>query len=206
MSATTPDEPARPTGSNQRWWLPVILAILVIAIIAIAYFATHPHVFGASATATPTATATTGPTATPKPGPTGTPKAGPTATAKPGPTGTPKPAPTASVVTGAITHNQAQLLAIQQGSNQKKPQYTYYTNPFAVVQHNLSTYHFIGPFQIVSPAQPPAPTPTPYTGPAGKPEVKVAVKYRGTTYIVALDQPVQKGPTGIWVIVSIKPA
>ena len=84
-------------GWNRRWLIPAILALLILVVLAIAFFATHPHVFGRNGTATPTATpvvitATPLPkTATPKPGPTGTPRPGPTGTARPGPTATPKP-------------------------------------------------------------------------------------------------------------------
>lgn len=83
------------TGPGGRWWLPVLLVVLILAIIAGAYYATHRNMFGKSATATPRlVTATSLPaTGTPKPGPTGTPRPGPTATPKPGPSATPKPTP-----------------------------------------------------------------------------------------------------------------
>lgn len=213
---------------GSRWWLPVLLALIILAVLAIAFFATHPHVFGSGATATPTATATatatTRPTvaATPKPGPTGTPKPGPTGTPKPGPTATPLPHPTSTpaasasgtpatthtsaqgVKTGTFGHPLADIDAIQRGANRKQSQYTYYLDPFQVVKNNLSSYGFTQPFTITTPGQPPAATPTPVTNSQGLPQVAISVKYLGKVYTIYLDQPVQKGPSGIWVIITIR--
>lgn len=89
MGRTTLEESP---GPGQRWWLPVILALIIIAVLAGVFFKTHPDVFGGgSATSTPTAQPIT---ATPQPGPTGTPRPGPTATPRPSPTATPKPTAT----------------------------------------------------------------------------------------------------------------
>jgi len=83
-------------GPNRKWLLPALLVLIILGALAAAFFATHPHVFGGSATSTPTVTPTPHATATPKVGPTGTPRPGPTGTprsggVKPGPTGTPRP-------------------------------------------------------------------------------------------------------------------
>lgn len=205
---------------GSRWWLPVLLVLIIIAVLAIAFFATHPHVFGKSATATPTATATA--TSMPKPAPTGTPKPGPTGTPAPGPTATPLPHPTNTpsasasgtpstthttaqgVKTGTFGHPLTDLDTIQRGANRKQSQYTYYLDPFQVVKNNLTSYGFKQPFTIVSPAQPPAATPTPATNSQGLPQVHISVKYLGKIYTIYLDQPVQKGPSGIWVIITIR--
>jgi hypothetical protein len=198
---STPD--ATPPSNRNRWLLPVILALIIIAVIAGAFFATHPHVFGGSATSTPTPTVT--PTVTPTPPATGTPAPGPTGTPRPGPTGTPQPGPTATpggIKTGAITHPAAQILDIQRKANQKNPAYLFYLDPFQVVQNNLPAYGFGTGFKAVSP--PPQPTPTPYTNPQGKPEEQITVQYQSKRYLIILDQPVQKGPSGIWVITTIK--
>lgn len=202
-------------NSGRRWILPVVLALVILAIIAGAFFATHPHVFGSGATATPTATATatavptaTGiPTATavPTTAPTGTPKPGPTGTPRPGPTATPKPAPTSTVKLGTISYPPAQLDAAQRNANAGNSSYTYYLNPFMVLQKSLPSYGFQGGFKVVSPAAPPQPTPTPFTGSNGLPQVKIRVQYQGKTYVVTLEQPRQKGPKGIWVISMIAP-
>jgi hypothetical protein len=207
-------------GPGNRWWLAVLLVVIILAILAIAYFVTHPHVFGATATQTPTATATLaptstpmpGPTGTPAPGPTGTPATGPTATPAPGPTGTPAPGPTATpggaaagVTTGQIHHPAAVLDTVQRGANQNNPAYTYYLNPFMVVRRNLPNYGFTaGQFTIASSPNPPAPTPTPFSNSIGLPQVKIVVKYQGKPYAIFLDQPVQQGPKGIWAIITIQ--
>lgn len=209
-----------------RWLLPVVLLLLIVVILAIAFFATHRNLFSASATNTPTPTATpqtltkvvtntptpgsnAPPTATPgsstKPGPTGTPKPGPTGTPKPGPTATPHPSPTApgGVKVGAISHPRAQLLAIQQGANRKQSQYTLNLDPYRVVRASLPSYGF-STVTIVSPPPPPQPTPTPFSGPNGYPTVDLTVQYAGHHFTVQLQQPVQQGAAGIWVVTSIK--
>jgi hypothetical protein len=106
------------------------------------------------------------------------------------------------VRTGAISHPQAQILNIQRRANQKNPSYTFYLQPFQVVQHNLTAYGFKSGYTIVSPT--PEPTATPYTNPQGLPETQITVQYSGKRYLVILEQPVQKGPSGIWVITTIK--
>jgi hypothetical protein len=213
-------------GSGTRWLLPIGLVILILLILGGAFLATHRNLFAAKATATPTPlriTATPRPaTATPKPGPTGTPRPGPTGTPKPGPTSAPratsrpapsatpfptaKPSPTAlnGVHAGTFTHTQAEVNAIQQGSNRGESAYTFYTDPFRVVTANLPHYNFNGPFSIVAPPTPPAATPTPVTNAQGQPSVTITVSYRGAKYAIILVQPVQHGPKGIWVIQQIK--
>jgi len=60
-----------PPGPNRKWLLPALLVLIILVALAAAFFATHPHVFGGSATSTPTVTPTPRATATPKVGPTG---------------------------------------------------------------------------------------------------------------------------------------
>lgn len=205
----TEETRVRSSGPGGRWWLPVLLALLILAIIAIAYYATHPHVFSSSPTATPTATATPSPTATPKtvtvivtptPGPTATPGGPPT----PPPAPTPGGSAAGTLKTGVITHPQSQILSLQQGANRNDPADTIYLNPFQVVQQNLPAYGFTS-FMVVAPPTPPAATPTPYTSQQGTPQVRIIVQSQGQKYGIFLDQPVQKGPKGIWVIIAIRP-
>lgn len=217
MSNTTVTNNPNP---GSRWWLPVLLVVLILVVLAIAFFATHPHVFGKGATATPTATTAPTNTPTPKPGPTGTPRPGPTGTPAAGPTATPFPkatnTPAASasgtpssvhttaqgVKVGTFGHPIGALDTVQRGANRKESQYTYYLNPIQVVKNNLSSYGFKQPFSIVSPG--PTTTPTPVTNSQGLPQVQISVKYLGKIYTIYLDQPVQKGPSGIWAIITIR--
>jgi hypothetical protein len=221
-----------PNGTP-RWLLPIALALLILIIIAAAFFATHPHIFSAAATSTPTVTATprsvtkvvtntptAGPkvvTATPSSAgpPTSTPKAGASAnggsggtpTPAPQPSATPQPSPTPTpdygVKLGAIPHPQSQLLTIQQGANRNESQYTLNLDPYRVVRSSLPSYGF-KTVTIVSPPPAPHPTPTPFTGPNNQPTVQITVQYQGHTFIVTLQQPVQHGPKGIWVVTTIK--
>jgi hypothetical protein len=205
-------------GMQPKWWLPILLVVLILAILGGAYAASHRG-SASKATATPTrtptpaATATLAPTATPaKTKPTATARVVVvTATAKPATatltapaaTGTPHPSatPTPTVRTGTITHTQAELQRIQQGANDGDQNYTFYLDPFQVAQKTLPSYGFT----TVNIISPPVPTPTPYTGSSGLPEVQLTVQYQGKQYLIVLDQPVQQGPQGIWVIVRIKP-
>jgi hypothetical protein len=203
-------------GPGSKWWIPVLLALVVVAILAIAYLKSHPHPFGSSATSTPRPTATLSATATSKPGPTGTPAPGPTGTpatsstssASPGPSGTQQPGAASSpspsgLVTGHISHTQTQIRLIQQRANQGNPAYLFYLDPVQVVQHNLSAYGYqTGQVSVLSPAA--SPTATPYTSQQGLPQVRVTVRYQGKAYAVYLTQPVQQGPKGIWVIITIR--
>lgn len=185
------------------WWIIVILVVAILAILGFAYAHAHPGLFGKKATATPRiVTATALPvTATPKAGPTGTPKPGPTGTPRPGPTAT---SLAAAVKTGTIGHPRASLLSLQGQVNSGDAAVAYYTNPVAVVQHNLPMYGFkAGQYTIKSP--PASPTPTPYTGQVNnRPLVKAVVAYAGKDFDVFVTQPVQRGPHGIWVIITIR--
>jgi hypothetical protein len=159
-----------------------LLTLLISAIIAGAFFATHPDVFSASAahTSTPTTAATA------------------TAVA----TGTPASGPTVSVQTGSVSYPQDKVHQVQHAANRGDPKFTYYLDPHQVVMRDLPLYGFKGRFSILSPP-PPQPTATPYTNAAGQPEVQLTVKYRGQKYLIILDQLVQKGPKGIWLITSV---
>lgn len=208
MNDNTVEQP-----SNNRWWLPVLLALLVLIILGVAFWASHRNLFASKATPTPTprvVTATPLPvTATPLPGQTGTPNPGPTGTPRPGPTSTPmptpKPSPTAlnGVHAGTFTYTQAQVDTIQRGANRGDTAYTFYTDPFRVVQGTLPHYNFKSGFSITAPPTPPAPTPTASTSANGQPSVVITVSYRGANYHITLIQPVQHGPKGIWVIYRI---
>ncbi len=220
--------PRRSFTSRNPWMLPLILVVLVLGIIAA--FVLGPKLKSAtSSTATPTPTATVaataqkivvtatpgGPTATPA-GPTVTP-GGPTATAAsgapnpatatPGNGGsTPLPGATpqntvAGIRLGPVTSTTTKVDNIQRAANRNDPNYTYYLDPTQVVQKTLAQYGFTQSFTIVSPAA--SPTPTPQTGVDGRPLVKFIVSYQGKEYTIQVVQPVQHGPKGIWVIVTI---
>lgn len=207
--ATTPRQPVGPRG---RWLLPVVLAVVIVLIILGVIFGSRIRQATSSPTATPTATAVVV-TATPAPGTT-TPGAGSSspeqATATPSggkgkstplPGGTPPPT-VPGVQTGMITYKQVDVQRIQSGASAGNPQYTYYLDPLQVVQKDLAHYGFTSGFQIVSPAQA-TPSPTPYTGTDGSPEVDVYVTYQGKRYKVALEQKATHGAKGIWLIVTI---
>jgi hypothetical protein len=210
----------------KRWGLPLVLLLIILVIIGGAYYASHPHMFGTSATKTPTSTPTpqftatppASPTATPTLGPTATPRPGPTGTSAAGPTGTPVPAkvtatPTTQstspaaggVQTGPISYPQSKVNHVQQAANRGDSSFTYYLDPTQVVMNDLPMFGFKGGFTVVSPQPAPQPTATPYTNTAGKMETQFNVKYQGKTYLIILDQPVQQGAKGIWLITTIKP-
>lgn len=230
MSRTTA---TRPGGlGNRRWLLPLILVLVIAGIILGAYFATHhssskntavvtntPTVIPSpTATLLPTATAPAGaakpPTATPKAAattgaaPTPTPKSVTTRPPQPSPTPRPTSPPPSSIKLGSFSYQPATLRTIQQGANAGNSAYTYYLNPFTVVQRQLpQTYGFnAGTIMVVSPPPPPQPTPTPYSNAQGLPEIKVTVQYQGKRYVVVLDQPETQGPKGIWIIYKIRAA
>lgn len=205
------------TTSNQRWLLPLGLAILIAAIILGAYLATH-HSSSASGKATATSTAKPAATATvvagggkSTPGSTGTPRPGPTGTARPGPTGTPRAAPTITAVTslktGAITYPGAALTAIQAGAHAGNPTYTYYLDPFKVVQRDLAgKFGFTsGGITVISPPAPPQPTPTPYRNSQGLPQINITIQYAGKRYQIVLEGLQVPGGLHVWVIVRITP-
>jgi hypothetical protein len=98
-----------------------------------------------------------------------------------------------------------QINAIQQTVNRGNASDRYYLNPVKVTQRDLPRYGFTqGPITVVSPP-PPQPPPTPHTGEDGKPETDVIVRYRGRKYWIVLNQLVQHGPKGIWLIITITP-
>lgn len=221
-----------PPNPWTRWWLPLLLGLLIVAIVFGAYFASHPHMFGGGATSTPTATATPRPTATPKPTakalPTATSAgaAAPTATSKPAatpkPTATPHPVtkPTATaaprstptpaatstptgVQTGQFSMSSTQERSIQQGANQGNSADTPYLDPFKALQKQIAAYGFTGTVKVVQPAPEPSPTPTSYAGANNYPSIKFTLQYQGKQYTVVLNQPVQQGPKGIWILYRI---
>lgn len=239
-----------PGGNNRRWVLPAVLAAILVAVLAGAYFAKHPHMFGGSPTSTPTVRPTAKPqatstpkvvaaaTATPRPVATSTPRPAPTPTptAKPAPVAggkptarptaprptavrptavpptavrpttppSPQPSPTSTVKIGAVQHPQSTLNAIQQGANRNDPTDVLYLDPAQVVSHNLGNYGFGSGFTVISPPPGASATATPYANTQGVPEVKFVVQFQGKRYTILLDQLVQHGPKGIWVIISIQ--
>ncbi len=173
-------------------------------------------------TATPNAAATTtgtasttaaksgsGPTATPG-GPTPTPQpGGAPATATPGTSGVSTPLPGATplptvvgIHVGMVTRPASKVTQIQTGANNGDPNYVYYLDPTKVLNKNLPAEGFTQGFTVVKPTTA-NPTPTPYTGPDGRPLVKYYVRYQGKIFTVQVVQPGTTGPKGIWVIATI---
>ncbi|MGH2447526.1 MAG: hypothetical protein ACRDFS_02845 [Chloroflexota bacterium] len=200
-----------------KWWLVGLLILIILIIIAAVLFATHPHVFGSSATSTPTPTAR----ATPRPAPTatGAPSATPTAvptntavptgtppaTATPGSTATAGSGSASGVQTGKVTHPSNEVKSVQQAANRGTKSDAYYLNPVTVVQKNLVKFGFpAGQYTIVQPTHV-SPAPTPYTNSTGLPQARIIARYQGKTYGVFLDQPVQQGAKGVWIIIAIWP-
>jgi hypothetical protein len=181
--------------SHTGWWLPALLVVLVLVLLASGVLVGRSHIFGGNATATLTATLTPRPTATAPPSPT------PTVP----PTDTPLPTPSPTVRTGGISYTLSAIDAMQQGANRGDPSYIYRRDLYRVVRHDLPAYFGFshGPMTIVSPPPPPHPTPTAETNPQGLPEDAIDFYYQGRKYVAVLEQPVQKGPRGIWIIFTI---
>lgn len=99
----------------------------------------------------------------------------------------------------------ARLRAIQQGANQGNPADTPYLDPFKALQRQVAAYGFLGTVTVVQPPPPPSPTPTVYAGAAGAPSIRFTVEYQGKRYSIVLNQPVQRGPKGIWILFRIIP-
>jgi hypothetical protein len=196
------------SGPGGRWWLAVLLALIIIGVIAGAVLI--PRL--TKHTAKPTATArvvvvTSAPTAgsakvtvvVTATGTTGTPGSGGGSTPLPGST----PVPTVSgLKLGMITRPMSVVNNDQAQANKGNPGYTYYLDPRQVVMKNLPTYGFTGGFTITNPASP-SPSPTPHIGADKRNVIRFLVSYRGQTYTVAVAQPVVQGPKGVWVIVTI---
>jgi hypothetical protein len=104
------------------------------------------------------------------------------------------------IITPAHIVSQAQSEA-----NAGSGSMAYHVDPRKVVQTDLPHYGFTQSFQIVSPAQA-APTPTPYVGQDGRPLVNFTVQYQSKKYKVTVAQPANRGPKGVWFIVTIVPA
>lgn len=149
---------------NMRWILPAILALVILAIIAGAYFATHRGTSKPKPTRTPVPTkvatsiptATAPPKATSKPKPTSTPKAGPTGTPRPGPTGTPKPGPTATPHPTAKATATPHASATPNGAtggvklgSVSYPVTQLHTAQNGADQHNPAYTYYLNPFKVV---------------------------------------------------------
>jgi hypothetical protein len=196
------------------WIIPLVLAILIaLLILGVIFGPRIKDALSKSATATPAPTGTpVVVTATAPPGTTtaaSNPAVLPSATAATGvgvvtplPSTTPPPT-VAGLQLGMIARPQHAVTSIQQQVDSGNHQYAFYLDPRAVVQNNLPAYGFTQGFQIVSPA--PSPTPTPAKGLDGRALVKFVVEYQSKTYNVAVAQPGQQGPKGIWSIVTILP-
>jgi hypothetical protein len=197
------------SGPGGRWWLAVLLALIIIGVIAGAILVPRLTKANAKATATArvvvvtnsptpgspkvtvvvTATGTTG----------GTPAAGSGSTALPG--GTPVPTVT-GLKLGMITRPMSVVNNDQAQASKGNSAYTYYLDPRQVVMKNLPAYGFTGGFTITSPASP-SPSPTPHVGADHRNVIRFLVSYQGHTYTVAAAQPGVQGQKGIWVIVTI---
>jgi hypothetical protein len=195
----------QPSGPGGRWWLAVLLAVIIIAVIAGAILIPRLTKHTAKPTATARVVVVTN-TATP-----GSPKVTVvvTATATGGASGGSTPLPGATPVPtvtgvklGMITRPASVVTNDQTQADRGNPRYTYYLDPRQVVMKNLSAYGFTGGFTITSPASP-SPSPTPHVGADHRNVIRFLVGYQGQTYTVAVAQPRVQGPKGIWVIVTI---
>lgn len=193
------------SGPGSRWWLAILLAIVIIAVIAGAILIPRLTKHTAKPTATARVVVVTG-TATPGSPKvtvvvTGTATGGSTGGSTPLPGATPVPTVT-GVKLGMITRPASVVTNDQSQAGRGNPQYTYYLDPRQVVMKNLPDYGFTGGFTITSPASA-SPSPTPHMGADHRNVVRFLVGYGGKTYTVAVAQPRIQGPKGIWVIVTI---
>jgi hypothetical protein len=193
------------SGPGSRWWLAVLLAVVVIAVIAGAILIPRLTKKNPKPTATPRVVVVTG---TPTPGTanatvivTATATGGAASGSTPLPGATPVPTVT-GLKLGMITRPASAVNYDQTQANQGNPKYTYYLNPRTVVMKNLPAYGFKGGFTITNPASP-SPSPTPHVGAAHRNVIRFLVSYQGQPYTVAVAQPGTQGPKGIWVIVTI---
>lgn len=199
---TTVRRASSPSPGN-RWLLPVLLALLIIAIILGVVFGPRIKDALSSKTATPTPTPRVV-TATPGPGatPTGTVIGGGPNSSTPLPSATPPPT-VVGLSLGMKTYPTNQVQNIQSKANAGDPAYTYHLDPIKTVNKDLPAFGFkAGQFQITQPTAA-NPTPTPATGADGRPLVTAVVRYNGQYYDVQVVQPGTRGPKGIWLIVSI---
>jgi hypothetical protein len=197
------------SGPGSRWWLAVLLALIIIAVVAGAILIPR---LTKSSSPKPTATArvvvVTQPPTPGSPsvtvvvtatGTSGTPGAGSGSTPLPGAS----PVPTVTgLKLGMITRPMSVVNNDQTQVNRGNAAYTYYLDPRQVVMKNLPTYCFTGGFTITSPASP-SPSPTPYVGADKRNVIRFLVSYQGQTYTVAVAQPGIQGQKGVWVIVTI---
>ena len=189
------------SGPRNRWVLPLLLAVIIIAVILGAIFIPKLTKSSASPTATAHVVVVTGqataagttPVVTATPGG----AAGTGSTPLPGAT----PVPTQPGLTlGMITHRMRDVTTAQAGVDRKDPAYTFRLNPRQVVTQTLSREGF-GTFTIVEPAA--SPSPTPHLGVDHRMLVRFIVSYQGQEYTVAVAQPGRQGATGVWFIVTV---
>lgn len=197
------------SGPGSRWWLAVLLALIIIGVIAgailiprltkanskptatarVVVVTSSPTPGSPRATVLVTATGTTG----------GTPASKSGSTPLPGATAVPT---VSGLKLGMITRPMSVVNNDQAQANKGNPAYTYYLDPRQVVTKNLPTYGFTGGFTITSPASA-SPSPTPHVGADHRNVIRFLVSYQGQTYTVAVAQPGVQGQKGIWVIVTI---
>jgi hypothetical protein len=193
------------SGPGSRWWLVVVLALVIVAVIAGAILIPRLTKKTAQPTATArvivvTQTATPGsPGATVVVTATVTSSTGGGSTPLPGAT----PVPTVNgLKLGMITRPISVVNNDQAQANKGNPAFTYYLDPRQVVMKNLPTYGFTAGFTITNPASP-SPSPTPHIGTDKRNVIRFLVSYQGQTYTVAVAQPGVQGQKGIWVVVTI---
>jgi hypothetical protein len=199
------------SGPGSRWWLAVLLALIIIGVIAGAVLL--PRLTKKSAHPTATARVIVV-TSSPTPGSpkvtvvvtaTSTSPGGSSTAVGGGSTPLPGASPVPSVTglkLGMITRPISVVNNDQAQADKGNPAYTYYLDPRQVVLKNLPTYGFTGGFTITNPAAP-SPSPTPHIGADKRNVIRFLVSYGGQTYTVAVAQPGRQGPKGVWVIVTI---
>lgn len=209
-----PVEVRRTFVQRNKWFLPILLALIVAALIGGALLVRSRAFTATRSTPTPTATPqvkTKVVTATPS-GVTATPGGPPTPTlvsAQGGSTPLPgaTPVPTVPGLTlGEIIHPQHEVVAVQKGADGGDSRYTYHLSPLRTVMVDLVAYGFkSGGYTIVSPSPQAQASPTPARAADGRPVVRAVITYRGKQYTVAVAQAATRGPRGTWLIVSILP-
>lgn len=193
------------SGPGSRWWLAILLAVIIIAVIAGAIFIPKLTKHASSPTATAQVVVVTGSPTPGSPNVTVVVTATATGGVKGGSTPLPgaTPVPTVpGVKLGMITRPSSVVANDQAQANAGNSQFTYYLNPRQVVMKNMPDYGFKGGFTITSPASP-SPSPTPHVGVDHRNVIRFLVSYQGQTYTVAVAQPGVQGSKGIWVIVTI---
>jgi hypothetical protein len=189
------------SGPRNRWVLPLLLALIIVAIILGAIFIPKLTKSSASPTATSQVVVVTGQATagvvTAVVTATTTGALGTGSTPLPGAS----PVPTQPGLTlGMITHPMRDVTAAQAGVDRKDPAFMFRLDPRQVVMQTLPKEGFSN-FTIVEPVA--SPSPTPHVGVDHRMVIRFVVSYQGKEFTVAVAQPGRQGATGVWFIVTV---